>query len=138
MLLAISPPKTLDSVTPPATQRYMQPQHLDHAEQLIDELRELSPLPIGELRHQSDKLSALNAARYGSWTSDFTPDNAKQALLAFKGDVYTGLAAEDFSEQDFDFAQRHLRMLSGLYGVLRPLDLMQPYRLEMGTKLANP
>jgi len=138
MLMVISPAKTLDYDTPPATQRYTQPQHLDHAEQLIEQLRELSPLQIGELMQLSDKLSALNAARYGSWTPDFTPDNAKQALLAFKGDVYTGLAAEDFSEQDFDFAQRHLRMLSGLYGVLRPLDLMQPYRLEMGTKLANP
>src|SRR5690606_1846916 len=137
MLMVISPAKTLDYDTPPATQRYTQPQHLDHAEQLTEQLRELSPLQIGELMHLSDKLSALNAARYGSWTSDFTPDNAKQALLAFKGDVYTGLAAEDFSEADFDFAQGHLRMLSGLYGVLRPLDLMQPYRLEMGTKLAN-
>src|SRR5690606_39059865 len=85
-----------------------------------------------------DKLAALNVARFGSWTAKFTPENAKQALLAFKGDVYTGLAAEDFSEEDFDFAQQHLRMLSGLYGLLRPLDLMQPYRLEMGTKLANP
>ncbi|MDL2424808.1 peroxide stress protein YaaA, partial [Pseudomonas sp. BAgro211] len=83
------------------------------------------------------KLAGLNAARFGSWHPDFTPANAKQALLAFKGDVYTGMQAEDFSEDDFDFAQRHLRMLSGLYGVLRPLDLMQPYRLEMGTKLAN-
>ena len=97
----------------------------------------MSPQQIGELMHLSDKLAALNVARYGSWQPDFTPANAKQALLAFKGDVYTGLAAEDFSEEDFDFAQAHLRMLSGLYGVLRPLDLMQPYRLEMGTKLAN-
>ena len=85
----------------------------------------------------SDKLSGLNAARFGSWTPAFTPDNAKQALLAFKGDVYTGLNAVDFSEDDFDYAQTHLRMLSGLYGLLRPLDLMMPYRLEMGTKLAN-
>ena len=87
--------------------------------------------------HLSDKLSGLNAARFGSWTPEFTPDNAKQALLAFKGDVYTGLNAVHFSEADFDYAQTHLRMLSGLYGLLRPLDLMQPYRLEMGTKLAN-
>jgi hypothetical protein len=97
----------------------------------------MSPQQIGELMHLSDKLAALNVARYGSWHPDFSPANAKQALLAFKGDVYTGLHAEDFSEADFDFAQAHLRMLSGLYGVLRPLDLMQPYRLEMGTKLAN-
>lgn len=137
MLLVISPAKTLDYDTPPATARFTQPQYLDHAQQLIDQLREMSPQQIGELMHLSDKLAALNVARYGSWHPDFTPLNAKQALLAFKGDVYTGLAAEDFAEADFDFAQSHLRMLSGLYGVLRPLDLMQPYRLEMGTKLAN-
>ena len=137
MLLVISPAKTLDYDAPPATARFTQPQHLDHAQELIGQLRQMSPQQIGELMHLSDKLAALNVARYGSWQPDFTPANAKQALLAFKGDVYTGLAAEDFSEEDFDFAQAHLRMLSGLYGVLRPLDLMQPYRLEMGTKLAN-
>ncbi|CAD5108488.1 peroxide stress protein YaaA [Zestomonas carbonaria] len=137
MLMVISPAKTLDYETPPATSRYTQPEYLDHSQELITQLRELTPLQIGELMHLSDKLAGLNAARYASWHPQFTPDNAKQALLAFKGDVYTGLHAEDFSEDDFDFAQRHLRMLSGLYGVLRPLDLMQPYRLEMGTKLAN-
>lgn len=137
MLMVISPAKTLDYDTPPTTKRFTQPEHLDHAQQLIDQLRDLSPQQISELMHLSDKLAALNVARYGSWTPDFTADNAKQALLAFKGDVYTGLNASDFSEQDFDYAQKHLRMLSGLYGILRPLDLMQPYRLEMGTKLAN-
>jgi hypothetical protein len=138
MLMVISPAKTLDYQTPPATQRYTQPEHLEHAQDLIAQLRDFSPAQIAELMHLSDKLAGLNAARFGSWTPTFTPDNAKQALLAFKGDVYTGLHAEDFSEADFDFAQEHLRMLSGLYGVLRPLDLMQPYRLEMGTKLTNP
>ncbi|MEB0207041.1 peroxide stress protein YaaA [Pseudomonas sp. CCC3.1] len=137
MLMVISPAKTLDYETPPATARFTLPQYLDHSQVLIEQLRELSPQQIGELMHLSDKLSGLNAARFGSWTPDFTPDNAKQALLAFKGDVYTGLNAVDFSEADFDYAQTHLRMLSGLYGLLRPLDLMQPYRLEMGTKLAN-
>jgi cytoplasmic iron level regulating protein YaaA (DUF328/UPF0246 family) len=137
MLLVISPAKTLDYDTPPPIGRFTQPEHLDHAQELIGQLREMSPQQIGELMHLSDKLSALNVARYGSWQRPFNPSNAKQALLAFKGDVYTGLQAEDFSEADFDFAQNHLRMLSGLYGVLRPLDLMQPYRLEMGTKLAN-
>ncbi|HCJ30725.1 MAG TPA: peroxide stress protein YaaA [Pseudomonas sp.] len=137
MLMVISPAKTLDYDTPPTTKHFTQPEHLDHAEQLIEQLRGLSPQQISELMHLSDKLAALNVARYGSWTAKFTSTNAKQALLAFKGDVYTGLNASDFSEQDFDFAQKHLRMLSGLYGVLRPLDLMQPYRLEMGTKLAN-
>lgn len=137
MLMVISPAKTLDYDTPPTTKRFTQPDHLDHAQLLIDQLRDLTPQQVSELMHLSDKLAALNVARYGSWTKTFTPDNAKQALLAFKGDVYTGLNASDFSEKDFDFAQKHLRMLSGLYGVLRPLDLMQPYRLEMGTKLAN-
>ena len=97
----------------------------------------LTPAQIADLMHLSDKLAGLNAARFGSWTPAFDTHNAKQALLAFKGDVYTGLDAESFSEADFDFAQQHLRMLSGLYGLLRPLDLMMPYRLEMGTKLAN-
>ncbi|MDA7087201.1 peroxide stress protein YaaA [Pseudomonas sp. SA3-5] len=138
MLMVISPAKTLDYQTPPVTQRYTQPEHLDHAQNLIAQLRDFTPMQIAELMHLSDKLAGLNAARFGSWTKTFTAENAKQALLAFKGDVYTGLNAEDFSEADFDFAQVHLRMLSGLYGVLRPLDLMQPYRLEMGTKLANP
>jgi hypothetical protein len=138
MLMVISPAKTLDYQTPPVTQRYTQPEHLDHAQDLIAQLRDFTPRQIAELMHLSDQLAGLNAARFGSWTKTFTPQNAKQALLAFKGDVYTGLNAEDFSEADFDFAQTHLRMLSGLYGVLRPLDLMQPYRLEMGTRLATP
>jgi cytoplasmic iron level regulating protein YaaA (DUF328/UPF0246 family) len=137
MLMVISPAKTLDFETPPTTDRYTQPQYLDHAQELITQLRDLTPAQIGELMHLSDKLSGLNAARFGSWNPAFTPDNAKQALLAFKGDVYTGLQAETLSEADLDYAQQHLRMLSGLYGLLRPLDLMQPYRLEMGTKLEN-
>ncbi|QXI27594.1 peroxide stress protein YaaA [Pseudomonas vanderleydeniana] len=137
MLMVISPAKTLDFETPPVTKRYTQPQYLDHSQELIEQLRLLSPAQISELMHVSDKIGGLNAARFGSWTPDFTPENAKQALLAFKGDVYTGLNAEDFSDADFDFAQTHLRMLSGLYGLLRPLDLMQPYRLEMGTRFAN-
>lgn len=138
MLMVISPAKTLDYDTPPTTKRFTQPEHLDHAQALISQLRDMSPQQISDLMHLSDKLAALNVARYGSWNAAFTPSNAKQALLAFKGDVYTGLNANDFTEADLDFAQQHLRMLSGLYGVLRPLDLMQPYRLEMGTKLANP
>jgi cytoplasmic iron level regulating protein YaaA (DUF328/UPF0246 family) len=137
MLMVISPAKTLDFETPPATARFTLPQYLDHSQELMVQLRELTPVQIGELMHLSDKLSGLNAARFGSWTPAFTPANAKQALLAFKGDVYTGLQAESFTDADFTYAQDHLRMLSGLYGLLRPLDLMQPYRLEMGTKLSN-
>lgn len=138
MLMVISPAKTLDYETAPATQRHTLPRHLEHSQELIEVLRDKSPQEIAKLMSISDKLAALNVARFGSWSETFTTDNSKQALLAFKGDVYTGIHAEDFSEDDFDFAQQHLRMLSGLYGILRPLDLMQPYRLEMGTKLANP
>lgn len=138
MLTVISPAKTLDYDTPPVTERFTLPKHLEHTELLIAQLRELTPAQIAALMHLSDKLAGLNAARFGSWNAEFSPANAKQALLAFKGDVYTGLDAESLGEDDFSYAQDHLRMLSGLYGLLRPLDLMQPYRLEMGTKLANP
>jgi uncharacterized protein len=138
MLMVISPAKTLDYETPPATPHFTLPEHLQDSSILIEQLRTLTPAQIATLMSLSDKLAGLNAARYGSWTPDFNSQNAKQALLAFKGDVYTGLNAEDFSPADFTYAQQHLRMLSGLYGLLRPLDLMQPYRLEMGTKLANP
>ena len=137
MLLVISPAKNLDYDTPATTERYTQPQHLDHAGQLIQQLRDYSVQDIAELMKLSDKLSALNVARYESWSQPFTTDNAKQAVLAFNGDVYSGLNAEDFSDDELTFAQQHLRILSGLYGVLKPLDLMQPYRLEMGTKLPN-
>ncbi|NUU66197.1 peroxide stress protein YaaA [Enterobacteriaceae bacterium BIT-l23] len=138
MLILISPAKTLDYQSPLATQRYTQPALLEYSQQLIREARKLSEPQIASLMGISDKLASLNATRFHDWHPDFTPQNARQAILAFKGDVYTGLQAETLSEEDFDFAQRHLRMLSGLYGVLRPLDLMQPYRLEMGIKLANP
>ncbi|SFN18770.1 hypothetical protein SAMN05216516_103166 [Izhakiella capsodis] len=138
MLMVISPAKTLDYESPLATTRFTQPKLLDHAQKLINIARKLTPAKIGSLMHISDKLAILNANRFNDWQPDFTPENARQALLAFKGDVYNGLQADSFSENDFDFAQQHLRILSGLYGVLRPLDLMQPYRLEMGIKLKNP
>ncbi|MEH6576754.1 MAG: peroxide stress protein YaaA [Amphritea sp.] len=138
MLLVISPAKNLDYQTPAITDQFSQPEHLNHSEDLIQQLRKLSVQDVAGLMKLSDKLSALNVARYESWQQPFTTENAKQAVLAFNGDVYTGLNAEDFSEEDLQFTQQHLRILSGLYGVLKPLDLMQPYRLEMGTKLANP
>lgn len=138
MLILISPAKTLDYQSPLATTRYTQPALLEQSQQLIGVARKLSAPQIKALMGISDKLADLNATRFHDWHPDFTPDNARQAILAFKGDVYTGLQAETFSEADFDFAQKHLRMLSGLYGVLRPLDLMQPYRLEMGIRLENP
>lgn len=138
MLLLISPAKTLDYDSPLATQRYTQPALAEKSQQLIDVARDLSPAQIASLMQISDKLAHLNAERFNDWQLPFTPENARQAILAFKGDVYTGLQAESFSEKEFDFAQQHLRILSGLYGVLRPLDLMRPYRLEMGIKLNNP
>jgi len=137
MLLVVSPAKNLDYESPLATTEYSQPGMLDHSQELIDTCVKLTPADIASLMGISDKLAGLNAARFGQWSQPFTPDNARQAVLAFNGDVYTGLDAASFSKQDFDFAQQHMRILSGLYGLLRPLDLMQAYRLEMGTKLAN-
>lgn len=137
MLMVISPAKTLDYTSAVSFKEYTEPQHIKEAEQLIKLLRKLSAQELASLMGISDKLAALNVARYGQWSNTFTTENARQAILAFKGDVYTGLAVEDFTAQDFKFAQQHLCILSGLYGVLRPLDLMQPYRLEMGTKLTN-
>ena len=138
MILVISPAKALDYETPPTTATFTQPDFLDQSAELIDILREKSPAQIAELMSLSDQLSSLNVARYASWSRPFAADNAKQALLAFNGDVYEGLDATSLTEADLAWAQDHLRILSGLYGVLRPLDLMQAYRLEMGTRLANP
>lgn len=137
MLHLISPAKTLDFATPPKTAEFTQPQFLDHAQELITDLRQLTPPQVSRLMAISEKLGELNAQRFLEWQTPFTPRNAKQAVLAFKGDVYTGMEAEKFSKTNFTFAQQHLRILSGLYGLLRPLDLIQPYRLEMGTSFAN-
>ncbi|MBT0726133.1 peroxide stress protein YaaA [Rosenbergiella australiborealis] len=137
MLMLISPAKTLDYESPVAMSEYTQPQLLKHSQQLIDIAKKLSPSDIASLMHVSDKLAHLNADRFNQWSTPFSTENARQALFAFKGDVYAGLQANQLSEADIHFAQQHLRILSGLYGVLRPLDLMQPYRLEMGIKLAN-
>lgn len=137
MLSVISPAKTLDFETPSTTQQVTQPDFLDHSQPLIDILRDYSPQQLSELMGISDKLAGLNAARFADWQPPFSLANAKPAVQAFQGDVYTGLNAHAFSDADNQFAQQHLRILSGLYGLLRPLDLIQPYRLEMGTKLPN-
>ena len=137
MLVLISPAKTLDYDSPLATEQFSQPALLDESAKLIRLCQSLTPAQLASLMKISDTLAGLNAARFAQWHPEFDLYNARQAVLAFKGDVYTGLAAERFSDEDFHFAQSHLRILSGLYGVLRPLDLMQPYRLEMGTRLAN-
>ena len=137
MLVVISPAKTLDYETAPTTRKATQPALLDKSSLLVDDARKLSPEDIGKLMGISEKLAALNHERFMNWGQPFDLDNAKQSLLAFKGDVYTGLEAETLDSAQLNFAQKHLRILSGLYGVLRPLDLMQPYRLEMGLKFAN-
>jgi hypothetical protein len=116
---------------------YTQPAFLDRSQTLIDQLRRLSPADIANLMDLSDPLARLNFNRYADWSLPFTPENAKQAVLAFDGDVYDGLSARTLSADDLDFAQQHVRILSGLYGILKPLDLMQAYRLEMGTRFAN-
>lgn len=134
MLVVISPAKKLDFETPSLTEKFECPKFLDKSEILIKELRKLSSEDISKLMKLSDKLSELNYTRYKSFKTPFTPENAKQAAYAFKGDTYVGLDFESFSTPEVNYAQKHLRILSGLYGVLRPLDLIQPYRLEMGTK----
>jgi len=138
MLFLLSPAKSLDYDTPaPPELPHTLPQFVPQSKALIAILKTLVPQDIAQLMDLSDALSALNVARYAAWKPTFTPKNAKQAMLAFDGDVYDGLNAKTLSAQDLAWAQQHVGMLSGLYGVLRPLDLMQPYRLEMGTQLAN-
>jgi hypothetical protein len=137
VLILISPAKTLDFETPAKCDRFSQPEFLSDTQVLVKQLQQLSAVEITSIMKISDKLGELNASRYQTWQPSSDNTNAKQALLAFQGDVYQGMNVDRFEQQDFDFAQEHLRILSGLYGVLRPLDLIQPYRLEMGTKLAH-
>ena len=137
MLTVISPAKTLDYETPPVTRRKTQPLFLERSATLVDDARRLSPDDIRKLMGVSQNIAELNHERFMNWGTPFTLDNAKQSMLAFKGDVYTGLEAESLDADGLKFAQSHLRILSGLYGLLRPLDLMQPYRLEMGLKFGN-
>lgn len=137
MLIVISPAKTLDFDTPPVTSEFSQAKYLDQSALLIEQLNQYSANKIASLMKLSDKLAELNLARYKAWQSPFTSTNAKQSILAFKGDVYTWLNADSLDKQGFEFAQQHLRILSGLYGILKPLDLIQAYRLEMGTKIEN-
>lgn len=137
MLIVISPAKTLDFESPATSHSCTQPDFLDDSAELIDALKKLESDQIGRLMSISPALATLNSNRYIAWKRPFTRDTAKQALLAFKGDVYVGLDASTFSTSELAFAQDHLRILSGLYGLLRPLDLIQPYRLEMGTRFKN-
>ncbi|MDP1932665.1 MAG: peroxide stress protein YaaA [Gammaproteobacteria bacterium] len=133
MLVVISPAKTLDYESPVKIRKFTQPDFLQDSLQLVNGLRKLSPAQISDLMSISPALGALNHERFNTWHLPFDRKNARQALFAFKGDVYIGLDALSLSPDDITFAQKHLRILSGLYGLLRPLDLIQPYRLEMGT-----
>lgn len=137
MLTVISPAKTLDYDSPLPPHTATQPRLLDDSAELIRRARELSADDIGQLMKVSDKIAQLNEQRFADWSTPFTIDNARAAIFAFKGDVYTGMDVSQFSADMLGAAQQRLRILSGLYGVLRPLDLMQPYRLEMGIRLVN-
>lgn len=138
MLLLLSPAKKLDYDSPLPDRTHTMPLFVDDAKKLIKVLRTLDAKQVSELMSLSDNLAELNVRRYAEWKPTFNTNNSRQAALAFNGDVYEGLDASSLSAKQLDWAQEHVAILSGLYGVLRPLDLMQPYRLEMGTKLATP
>ena len=138
MIIVVSPAKALDFDSPLATEKNSDPNHLKKSSELVEVLSNKSPDDLRSLMSISQSLADLNFERYQDWSLPFTTDNARPAVLSFSGDTYIGLdAVASFSESDYDFAQETLRILSGLYGVLRPLDLIQPYRLEMGTKLVT-
>ena len=138
MIILLSPAKTLDFENPAVEKTCTEPEFLSLSKNLIAGLSKMSNEEISKLMGISDKLAALNSERYKSWNVKHESKNSKQAILAFKGDVYEGMKAWDYTKEDFIYAQKNLRMLSGLYGLLRPLDLIQPHRLEMGTVYANP
>jgi cytoplasmic iron level regulating protein YaaA (DUF328/UPF0246 family) len=137
MIILLSPAKS-QNFSPHTYRQFTLPRQLENSIQLIDTLTPLTVNALGSLMKMSEKLSLLNWQRIQNFKPDFSMDNAKQALLAFTGDVYKSLSTHDYNHEDFNFAQQHVRILSGLYGVLRPLDLIQPYRLEMGTRLQTP
>lgn len=137
MLITLSPSKGQDFAEPPLSKKHSKPVDIKDSELLIKELRKVNSKQIQEMMTVSENIAKLNVGRFKSFTTPFTTKNSKQALFAFKGDVYGGLDLEKFTEGDYGYAQDHLRILSGLYGCLRPLDLIQPYRLEMKTKLKN-
>jgi uncharacterized protein len=137
MLIVLSPAKTLNLEPTPAAVKHTVPDFIEDSTELIETLRTYSPAQLASLMHISDPLASLNFGRFNAWSPIFTARNAKPAILTFDGDVYTGLNAGAFNTAQLGYTQSHIRILSGLHGVLRPLDLMQPYRLEMGTRLPN-
>ncbi len=138
MLFLLSPAKSLDYDSPITSREHSLPAFVAQSAELIDVLQTLTPGQVAELMDLSEALAKLNVQRYAAWSPKFTAKNSRQAVLAFDGDVYGGLDARSLGDADLQWAQQHLCILSGLYGVLRPLDRMQPYRLEMGTALATP
>jgi len=137
MLITLSPSKGQDFTAAPLSKKYTKPADLKESELLIKELRKIKNKKLQEMMAISENIATLNVDRYKTFTTPFTTKNSKQAIFAFKGDVYSGLELESFNEDDYVYAQDHLRILSGLYGCLRPMDLIQPYRLEMKTRLKN-
>ena len=138
MIITLSPSKGQDFETPAGTKKHSTPVALKDSQLLIKELRKIKPAALQDLMSVSENIAKLNVDRYKKFKTPFTSANAKQAIFAFKGDVYSGIELDSFTADDLAYAQKHLRILSGLYGCLRPLDLIQPYRLEMKTRLANP
>ena len=138
MLTILGPAKTIDTSPHGVTESNSYPQYLDRAEELVDQLRQYSISQLKSMMSVSDKLATLTFERYAAWRSSYAAEEGQQAILAFSGEVFNGLQARSLNEEDLLFAQEHIRILSGLYGVLRPLDLILPYRLEMGTKMLNP
>jgi len=137
MLYLLSPAKSLDYESEAPSVRATMPRFLSHSAELAGILKKMTPSQLESLMGISDKLAKLNAERFDDWREDYSKPEARQAILAFTGDVYQGLAVDQWGKEDFSEAQKSIRILSGLYGILRPLDLMLPYRLEMGTKLSN-
>ncbi len=134
MITIISPAKTLDFKTESLTNLKSVPENLNKSKQLVSALKKFKPNQISDLMNISPKLGQLNFERFQEWNLDKSTENTKQAILAFKGDVYIGIDVDQFSEDDLYYSQNHLRILSGLHGILKPMDLIQAYRLEMGTE----
>jgi hypothetical protein len=135
MIVLLSPSKSQDFDRSPRTEKHSVPQFLDQTAELVDQLRGMTVQNLAALMSVNQKIARLNVDRFGNWTREHTPENALQAIFAYTGDVYRGFAVESVSAEDLYYSQNHVRILTGLYGILRPLDLIQPYRLEMGTPL---
>ncbi len=135
MIVVVSPAKSLDFETPPPNVEVTQPDFLKESAALVRRMRKMDAGELSDLMHIKEKLANLNVERFKTWKTPFTESNSKPAVFAFQGDVYKGLEADKLTVAELNWTQKHLRILSGLYGALRPFDLIQPYRLEMGSKV---